>query len=402
MPTAIFLFFAAFVALNTVNALRPPATHRSWWARPPWFPTLFASELAPLRFVAAVAITAAYLAAGGGRTPLGRFAIGLMGTSLLGSGAVIVIAARSGAAAEAALSDPPGPGTASVRHRSITRETHWFQALTGWPYTMPAGIERVDDIPYTPGYTLDIYRKKMSGAGPRPALLYIHGGSWSNGDKRRSGMPLIHHLAETGWVAVVPNYPLSPEATFPEHLIGLKRALAWMRKHGPEYGIDPGAIVVAGGSSGAHLAALLALTPGEDRYQPGFEGEDTSVGAAAVFYGVYDLLNRNRTRDNWPVIPRDLMKLRPHEDPEAFHRASPIDQVGPHAPPFLVVHGGNDSLVPVAESIQFAEALRAASTREVFYLEVEGATHGFDSIASFRTQSVVRGVRRFLERTLDR
>ena len=159
---------------------------------------------------------------------------------------------------------------------------------------------------------------------------------------------------------------------------------------------------MAGGSSGAHLAALLALTPGEDRYQPGFEGEDTSVGAAAVFYGVYDLLNRNRTRDNWPVIPRDLMKLRSQEDPEAFHRASPIDQVGSHAPPFLVVHGGNDSLVPVAESIQFAEALRAASTREVFYLEVEGATHGFDSIASFRTQSVVRGVRRFLERTLDR
>ena len=110
MPTAIFLFLAAFVALNTVNALRPPATHRSWWARPPWFPTLFASELAPLRFVAGVAITAAYLAAGGGRTPMGRFAIGLMGTSLLGSGAVIAIAARAGAAAEAALSDPPGTG----------------------------------------------------------------------------------------------------------------------------------------------------------------------------------------------------------------------------------------------------------------------------------------------------
>ncbi len=91
---------------------------------------------------------------------MGRFAIGLMGTSLLGSGAVIAIAARAGAAAEAALSDPPGPGTASVRHRSAKRDTHWLQTMTGWPYHLPAGIERLDDIPYTPGYTLDIYRPK--------------------------------------------------------------------------------------------------------------------------------------------------------------------------------------------------------------------------------------------------
>jgi acetyl esterase/lipase len=231
-------------------------------------------------------------------------------------------------------------------------------------------------------------------------LLYVHGGSWSNGDKRRSGRPLIHHLAETGWVAVVPNYPLSPQATFPEHLIALKRALAWMRSRGLEYGIDPGAIAVAGGSSGAHLAALLALTPGQPRYQPGIEGDDTSVQAAVVFYGVFDLLNRNRTRDDWPLIPRDLMKRHPSEDPAAFRLASPLDQVGPQAPPFLVVHGAHDSLVPTVESVQFAEALRAVSRREVVYLEVAGAMHGFDSVASARTLSVARGVHRFLERTV--
>ena len=357
-----------------------------------------------MRLVVGVAVTAAYMAAGGGKTPIGRFAVGLMGAAMLGSGAVIVIAARAGAAAEAALSEPPGPGAAAVRRRHPRRGpgTHWLQAITGWPYSVPVGVERLEDITYTQGYALDVYRPEKPGTEPRPALLYVHGGSWSNGDKRRSGMPLIHHLAEAGWVVVVPNYPLSPKATFPDHLIGLKRVLVWMRTHGQEFGIDAGAVAVAGGSSGAHLAALLALTPGEERYQPGFESADTSVQAAAVFYGVYDLLNRNRTRDDWPVIPRVLMKRRRSEDPTAFHEASPLDQVGLQAPPFLVVHGASDSLVPAKESIQFADALRVVSAREVVYLEVAGATHGFDSIPSFRTQSVVRGVRRFLERALYR
>ena len=66
-----------------------------------------------------------------------------------------------------------------------------------------------------------------------------------------------------------------------------------------------------------------------------------------------------------------------------------------------MVHGAHDSLVPLAESVQFAEALRSKSTREVVYLEVAGATHGFDSVASFRTRSVVRGVGRFLEWVLS-
>jgi acetyl esterase/lipase len=403
VPTATFLVFAALSVLNTVNTLRSPATDRPWWARPPWFPTLFASELAPLRLVVQVGVTAAYLAARGGRTPLGRLAVGLMAAAVLGTGAVVGMAARAGAAAEAALSASSGPGAASVRprHGSRSSRPHWLQTMTGWPFRIPAGVRRIENVPYTAGYTLDVYLPDATTTTLRPAVLYVHGGSWSNGDKRRSGRPLIHHLAETGLVAVVPNYPLSPKATFPAHLIALKRALAWMRSHGPEFGIDPGAIAVAGGSSGAHLAALLALTPGQPRYQPGFEGDDTSVQAAAVFYGVFDLLNRNRTRDDWPLIPRDLMKRHPSEDPAAFRLASPLDQVGPQAPPFLVVHGARDSLVPSAESVQFAEALRSGSTREVVYLEVAGATHGFDSVASFRTRSVVRGVGRFLEWALS-
>jgi acetyl esterase/lipase len=402
VPTAIFLLFAALSVLNTANTLRPPATHRPWWARPPWFPTLFASELAPLRLMAQVGVTAGYLGAGGGRSPLGRLALGLMTTAVLGTGVGVATAARTGVAAEATLGGSPGPGAATVRPPTGRPKPHWLQTMTGWPYHLPVGVERLDDIPYTPGYTLDVYRPKTPAASPRRALLYVHGGSWRNGDKRRSGRPLIHHLAEAGWLVVVPNYPLSPVATFPEHLFGLKRALAWMRNQAGDLGADPGAIAVAGGSSGAHLAALMALTPGQPRYQPGFEGDDTSVQAAAVFYGVYDLLNRNRTRDDWPLISRDLMKRHRSEDPDAFHLASPLDQVGPQAPPFLVVHGANDSLIPVAESIQFADALRAISTREVVYLEVGGATHGFDSIASFRTSAVVRGVRRFLERALSR
>ena len=358
-----------------------------------------------MRLVVGVAVTAAYMAAGGGKTPIGRFAVGLMGAAMLGSGAVIVIAARAGAAAEAALSEPPGPGAAAVRRRHPRRrpETHWLQAITGWPYSVPVGVERLEDITYTQGYALDVYRPETPGTEPRPALLYVHGGSWSNGDKRRSGMPLIHHLAEAGWVVVVPNYPLSPKATFPDHLIGLKRVLVWMRTHGQEFGIDAGAVAVAGGSSGAHLAALLALTPGEERYQPGFESADTSVQAAAVFYGVYDLLNRNRTRDDWPVIPRVLMKRRRSEDPDGLPRGLPARSG--RATGATVPRGARrQRLAGPGEREHPIRRCAASCLGSRGRIPRGGRCHPRIRQHSPRSapQSVVRGVRRFLERALYR
>ena len=182
---------------------------------------------------------------------------------------------------------------------------------SGYPYRLPSNVVLEEDVAYAPGLALDVYRDRPF-EGPRPALLQIHGGSWTGGDRRQQARPLLHRLAASGWTCIAASYPLSPAATFPDQLIELKRTIAWMR--GPEgaaRGIDPAAIVVTGGSAGAHLAALVALTADRPDYQPGFEDADTSVAACIVFYGIYDFLNRNRTRDDWPVIPRAVMKASP-------------------------------------------------------------------------------------------
>jgi acetyl esterase/lipase len=248
---------------------------------------------------------------------------------------------------------------------------------------------------------LDVYRPAEPGQGGdrRPVILQIHGGAWVIGDKREQGRPLLTYLASHGWVGFNVNYRLSPGATFPDHLIDLKASLAWIREHAEEYGIDPGFVVVTGGSAGGHLTALMALTVNDPAYQPGFEQADTSVQAAVPFYGIYDFTNRLEAQNpemlTWFLQPI-VMKAFLADDPEAFRLASPMDQIRPDAPPFLVVHGDKDTLAPVEEARAFAEALRATSTSDVVYLELHGAQHAFDVFGSPRTRRAVKATERFL------
>ena len=198
---------------------------------------------------------------------------------------------------------------------------------------------------------------------------------------------MFHRLARRGWVILDIRYPLSPNATFPDHLIGVKRAIAWAKNGGARFGVDPSRVVVSGGSSGAHLAALAALTDANRDLQPGFESADTSVVACVPFYGIYDLLVRNPTRIDWPFIARHVLKAGAEDAPDLYRLGSPIDQVHAGSPPFLVVHGEFDSIVLPEESRHFVDALQAGGV-DAEYLEVHGAQHGFDAVASLRTRAV--------------
>jgi acetyl esterase/lipase len=212
---------------------------------------------------------------------------------------------------------------------------------------------------------------------------------------------MFHRLAKIGWVVLDIRYPLSPEATFPEHLIGVKRAIAWAREEGAGYGIDGSRIAISGGSSGAHLAALAALTARNRDLQTGFEKVDVGVVACLPFYGIYDLLVRNPTRYDWPFIAQTVMKKRASEDPHLYSLGSPIDQVHADAPPFFVIHGEFDSIVLPAESEHFVEALRQAGA-DTSYFEVPGAQHGFDAVASLRTRAVAALCTEWLEKSVNR
>ena len=206
-------------------------------------------------------------------------------------------------------------------------------------------------------------------------------------------------LARHGWVGFNVNYRLSPAATWPDHLVDVKRALAFVREHADEYGIDPDFVAVTGGSAGGHLAAMMALTQGDPAYQPGFEDADTSVQACIPFYAVYDFTNRNGTMPDqfrdWFLQPL-IVKAFYDEEPERFAAASPLDNLRSDVPPFLVVHGDHDTLAPVVDARAFVDQLRAVSDSSVHYLELRGAQHAFDMVTSVRSRRVVRAVERFL------
>jgi acetyl esterase/lipase len=238
------------------------------------------------------------------------------------------------------------------------------------------------------------------GAAKRPALVQIHGGAWVIGDKREQGIPLLNHMAAQGWVGFNVNYRLSPGVAFPDHLIDVKRAIAWIREHADEYGIDPDFICVTGGSAGGHLTALTALTANRPEYQPGFEDADTSFSAAVPFYGIYDFTPAGAFGQVPHIYDRFMepivMKAFVADEPEKYEAASPIHQIHPGAPPFFVIHGSKDTLAPVEDARVFVERLRAVSHEPVAYAEMLGAQHAFEIFPSVRAARVIEGVERFL------
>jgi acetyl esterase/lipase len=162
---------------------------------------------------------------------------------------------------------------------------------------------------------------------------------------------------------------------------------------------------VTGGSAGGHLASLAALTPNDPEFQPGFESSDTAVQGCVSFYGVYDFTNRNGVyRDHGlrRLLERWVMKARLDEARERYEHASPLYRVAVDAPPFFVVHGDRDTLVPVGEARHFVEALRAVSREPVLYAEIPGAQHAFEIFPSLRSILAIDGVERFLFWLRDR
>lgn len=190
---------------------------------------------------------------------------------------------------------------------------------------------------------------------------------------------------------------LSPRATFPDHVVDVKRSIAWVREHAGEYGVDP-SFAITGGSAGGHLSALAALTADDRSLQPGFEEADTSVAACVPFYGFYDFLNEHGLHLTLAmrVIERRVFKTRLEDHPEPFRAASPLHRVSSGAPPFFVVHGTHDSLIPVEDARRFVAALRETSRAPVLYAEMRGGQHAFDILPSWRTIPVIEGIERFL------
>ncbi len=249
---------------------------------------------------------------------------------------------------------------------------------------------------------LDIWRRPdLDPGGRAPVLLQVPGGAWMVGNKRGQAHPLMSHLAELGWVCVAINYRLSPRSTWPDHIVDVKRAIAWTKRHIAEYGGDPDWIVITGGSAGGHLSALAALTPNDPRFQPGFSDADTRVQAAVPFYGVYDFTRSDKSMHPMmvPMLQKHVFKFKRRDHPDEFAAASPITHVRQDAPPFFVLHGRNDSLIPVEQARNFTAALREVTRAPVVYAELPCAQHGFDIFGSARAAHAAVAVEQFLAET---
>jgi acetyl esterase/lipase len=357
---------------------------------PAFFAAWLVVELAP-QLLALALVGIALSVWLGGVTWLGLVLAGLVVLGLL---RMVVDAQRVEAVADSVLSEWPDVGLHEPHLASAVRR--FFRPMA---FTDPH-VERIKDVPYGEAgvrHHLDVYRRKDLPTGC-PTLVQVHGGGWVIGKKDEQGRPLMLEMARRGWVCFAPNYRLSPRATWPDHIVDVKAAIAWVREHGPEYGADPGFLVLTGGSAGGHLVSLAALTANDPSYQPGFEEADTAVQGCVPYYGVYDIALETGTRAakvrHRTLMTRLVMKTT---DEEAFRSASPIARVHADAPPFLVIHGRNDTLVPVQEARLLVERLREVSPGPVLYLELPGTQHAFDVFPSVRSDAVVRAVARFLE-----
>jgi acetyl esterase/lipase len=378
----LLLALSIVAAAFTLNAFLP-VRRNVWFFLPSFMASWVTIELAWLHLVVGLAVTGLLIWGGALEHWVGWAGLALAAATWV---ALLVMVVHSRA-------------TTSVASKALAELTDDL------PGEAPLRFRRERNVPYArvAGRTLklDVYAPvdpPATGAR-RPALLQVHGGAWVIGDKREQGIPLLKAMAKRGWVGFNANYRLSPGATWPDHLIDLKRAVAFIREHADDYGVDPSFVAVTGGSAGGHLAAMVALTAGQARYQPGFEDADTSVQAAVPFYGVYDFTNRDGTMPpqflDWFLQPL-VMKAFLDEEPERFEDASPRDQVHADAPPFLVIHGDNDTLAPVQDARRFVDELATVSEAPVIYIELHGAQHAFDVVTTIRTKRIVRAVDRFL------
>ena len=215
----------------------------------------------------------------------------------------------------------------------------------------PANIEsRVYDPAHA--LSLDLYRPAPSAAATTvdapmvaapivaaPIVVFIHGGSWQNGS--RNGYRFVGSaLAKGGALALVPDYRKAPEHRFPTFMADAATAVAWARAHGRELGGDPSRIYVMGHSAGAHIAVLLAA---DRRYlgQVGMEPRD--LRGVIALSGPYDL------------VPSDEELLQVvFGEGNDWHDAQPLEFIDGDEPPFLIMHGSGDRMVPAADSLALA------------------------------------------------
>jgi acetyl esterase/lipase len=270
-----------------------------------------------------------------------------------------------------------------------------WDALLQRRYLYRRGVHYGD----SPAQLLDVWRRKDLPNQPAPVLIFVPGGAWVHGNHMLQGSALMSRLAEQGWVCLAIDYRVSPHHRWPRHISDVKTAIAWARANVDKFGGDRNFVAIAGCSAGGHLGALAGLTPDDPAFQAELpEGADSSVDAVVGIYGRYDWEDRSTPERVRFVdfLERVVIKRSIARHPEVFRDASPIARVHRNAPPFLVIHGSKDSVIPVEQARSFVDRLRAVSNSLVSYVELPGAGHAFDLIDGSRAGAMAHATALFL------
>ena len=307
---------------------------------------------------------------------------------------------------------PCGPGAISKQGDPLTNTA----GLLGWegptrylpppePRTVDDGGRRFDGVTYgvSIGYRpvlLDLWVPPSET--PPPLVVWIHGGAWLFGDRRylpETLRPnqLFEALLEARLAVATIDYRHSLEAPFPAQLHDAKAAIRYLRAYGDVLGIDASRLGVWGESAGGYLAAMVGLTSERQDLEGtvGLTGPSSAVDVVVDWYGPADLGAQPRTE--WTpelaaVLPPELL-IAPEDhllrgvDGVTRAAANPVAHVTASAPPFLLVHGTADRVVPFRQSALLTQALTAANV-SVRLEAVNDADHIFNGYSDI--DAVVR------------
>lgn len=243
-------------------------------------------------------------------------------------------------------------------------------------------VRHVPDIAFT-GEGEETLRLDLAmpaqGDGPFPAVVCIHGGGWTGGERKQMA-GTIEALARRGYVAIAPDYRLAPKHRFPACIQDCKAAVRWLRANAAEYKVDASNIGAVGLSAGGHLACLLAMTRCVAELEgTGCHAEHSSDVQAVVGFAAPTDLTAPAIHTE-KVLKLNLVPLlggAPATLPQAYRQASPLSYNAQGAPPMLLIHGSADPVAPVQQAHDLATKVRdAGGTAVVQVLEGEGHTWG--------------------------
>ena len=268
---------------------------------------------------------------------------------------------------------------------------------------LPEGAIVHRDLPYvTNGHErqkLDLYLPK-DGTN-LPLIIRVHGGAFRMGSKN-AGVPLAY--LSDGYAIASLNYRLSQHAIFPAQIEDCKAAVRWLRANAKKFNLDPSRFGAWGPSAGGHLAAMLGTTGDVKEFDVGENLAFSSrVQAVVDYFGPTDFLQMDDHRlpngqvHNAPDSPESQLIGGPiQENKEKVGRANPAAYVTKNAPPFLIVHGDSDPLVPHHQSELLATALEKAGIPTTFYT-VKGGGHG-----NFKDAAVPEMTKKFFAKYLKK